>query len=814
MFLLATVIALAACSQEVDMSGIRPKSEIKVNATTSDTRISFGDKGADNMRPIYWSADDCLYVVETASIGSTNKVTALTATGPTLSNGGRDASFSFSFDAATADRYSYMACYGEYVGSGEDYICAEVPSVQMPTANSVDPKACVLFAKDLTLYSARPSELSLTLTHATAYGCMTLKNVGRGIKSVTLTADTAIATTSYGCLCDEIGDMVFVVDGTESNSITFDGIEDIAGDGSQSFDVWFGSIPAEISRFKVAYTTTDGRTFCREIDTAAAGKKPLTLARGKVHAFSVDMASAVEQVPCYEKVTDEPADWSGKYLIVYENGTEALVYTGIDKYSSSTLSVAVADNRIESNATVDACATVIEPYGNGYSIEIGDKGYIGHSGTSAGIKFSTSMDSDLTNTLSYSTSGVSIKSVGTGYSLRYNNTNTSVFRFYKSGQKAIQLYKYTGSAVSGGTTPPATEVVPTFDSVETDRVTESTALVYCVGENFDLAASVCFVLKADGGATLRVTPDMCYATYASAELSGLSAGTKYTVYAEAVMGSGTTVTSSSATFTTKEPSTSHRGWLELPAMTPSITTATEHCYSSGDRNYTAYYDTATYSSLWVAYPLAKGHTGSLSRPDWEAAPDIAESSQINVWDGSYGVNYASGNIYARGHQVPNADRNGNAGMQAQTFYAINSTPQIQNGFNGGIWANLETAIRNALPSSGSDSLYVATGPVYKTVGGSETVKYIQPQHDSKKCPVPNYYFKVVLKVKRTGSAVTSAMAVGFWFEHKVYSDSYTSYACTVDEIEQKTGFDFFANLPDDVESVAEKNGSWDTFTSW
>ncbi len=266
--------------------------------------------------------------------------------------------------------------------------------------------------------------------------------------------------------------------------------------------------------------------------------------------------------------------------------------------------------------------------------------------------------------------------------------------------------------------------------------------------------------------------------------------------------------------------------MEIPAR-GAVSTAQEYRVKddAGERNYSAYYDTGTYSSLWVAYPLAAGHMGSISRPKpepWAAYGGVDESRQINVWDGAYGVaytptTYVNGNSYARGHQIANADRNGKEQMQIQTFSAINSTPQIQNGFNGGIWASLEAAIQThakSLPAS--DSLYVATGPVYKTVGGSEAIIYIQPQHDTKKCPVPNYYYKVLLKVKRSGETITDAMAVGFWFEHKEYSDSkaYLNYAVSVDEIERKTGFDFFANLPNAIEAVAEQNSSWDTFTAF
>jgi endonuclease G len=160
--------------------------------------------------------------------------------------------------------------------------------------------------------------------------------------------------------------------------------------------------------------------------------------------------------------------------------------------------------------------------------------------------------------------------------------------------------------------------------------------------------------------------------------------------------------------------------------------------------------------------------------------------------------------------VPDADRDHtSAKMLSQTYLSVNSTPQIQNGFNGGIWSSLEGAIRSEVTDYG-DTIYIVTGPVFQTVGGNEKVNYITNKGDGKRVPVPNYYYKVVLKV--SGS---SASAVGFWFEHKEYtSGSYSSYAVSVDEIEQKTGMNFFVNLPDAIENDAESNTSWSTFQSF
>ena len=43
-------------------------------------------------------------------------------------------------------------------------------------------------------------------------------------------------------------------------------------------------------------------------------------------------------------------------------------------------------------------------------------------------------------------------------------------------------------------------------------------------------------------------------------------------------------------------------------------------------------------------------------------------------------------------------------------------------------------------------------------------------------------------------------------EHKANTDTdVAKYAISIDELEKKTGIDFFCNLPDDIEAVVESN---------
>ena len=298
----------------------------------------------------------------------------------------------------------------------------------------------------------------------------------------------------------------------------------------------------------------------------------------------------------------------------------------------------------------------------------------------------------------------------------------------------------------------------------------------------------------------------------SADVEGLSAGTTYYVQSYVVV-DGQTFTGSVTSFKTvaaQVPAVSGKFWLELPGAVSGTDYVVNTYYGSSttdaNRNYTHCYDKSTYTSLWTAYHLNSSHMGSLSRPSkWSCSPSISTSDQVNLCSSSYN------DSYSRGHMIPNASRNSNETMQLQTFYVTNSVPQIQDYFNGGVWQNLESALQSIAES---EEIYIVTGVAFNKVGESKSITYTTAKDDTKSVPVPNYFYKVVLKVEKSGNTVTSASTVGFWFEHRTYTDSYINYAESVDQIEQWTGMDFFVNLPDSIELTAEANDDWSKFQSF
>lgn len=227
-------------------------------------------------------------------------------------------------------------------------------------------------------------------------------------------------------------------------------------------------------------------------------------------------------------------------------------------------------------------------------------------------------------------------------------------------------------------------------------------------------------------------------------------------------------------------------WLELPAVKSQSNSRFITHYttvkSKKVRNFSLYFDTHEKIAYWVAYPHCKMYLGSQGRSgEFELDPNFSGNEQMNTTVPGYD----------RGHQIPSGDRTAAYEMNVQTFYYSNMTPQL-GSFNQKIWVDLENKVREW--TKACDTLYVVTGAVLKTAGGNETVKYASDKVGNR-IAVPNYYFKVLLRLDVSGGNYNYS-AIGFWFEHKANSGKVTrSYAMSVDDIERKTGMDFFVNLP-------------------
>lgn len=227
------------------------------------------------------------------------------------------------------------------------------------------------------------------------------------------------------------------------------------------------------------------------------------------------------------------------------------------------------------------------------------------------------------------------------------------------------------------------------------------------------------------------------------------------------------------------------GWLELPAMDDESLGYYSHSFEMNGqkyRNYSFGWSQDDLVSIWMAYPLCSMYTNKrVNRTDeWAYDPILGEEFSSAPFGGY-------GGSYARGHQVPSADRLCCREANVQTFYGTNMTPQNY-GHNGGIWQDIESYVRNI--ANTSDTTYVVTGCMVKDS------KTFTTDSDGKKMTVPTAYYKALLRYSKSSTLSTWA-AMAFYTEHKDYpaNTPFKTIVMSVDSLETVTGLDFFANLP-------------------
>ena len=197
--------------------------------------------------------------------------------------------------------------------------------------------------------------------------------------------------------------------------------------------------------------------------------------------------------------------------------------------------------------------------------------------------------------------------------------------------------------------------------------------------------------------------------------------------------------------------------------------------------YTASYNSFWLISNWVAYELTpQKAVGQVKRPKIQCKPD-----PLVTGASAEHADYTNSG-FCRGHLSPAMDMKWSETAMNESFYMSNICPPTE-GLNNGMWRRTEEHL-HAMAVGGS-TLYICSGPIVPK----------NPQRfGNNHVAVPTYYYKVVC-MKVNGHWYS----IGFILPNEECMGSMFDYAISVDEIESKTGIDFFFNLPDDVEDEME-----------
>ena len=206
------------------------------------------------------------------------------------------------------------------------------------------------------------------------------------------------------------------------------------------------------------------------------------------------------------------------------------------------------------------------------------------------------------------------------------------------------------------------------------------------------------------------------------------------------------------------------------------------------KNYTLSYSEKHEQAEWVAYDLK---TENLDNHHYER-PYFIKDELVSSGSADWKNYKKSG--FDKGHLCPAGDMSFSEESYNETFLTSNISPQTH-VFNAGIWNTLEQKVRYWAQKL--DGLYVVTGPVL--IEGLQTI-------GKENVAVPTYFYKVLMTKKEGQTKM-----IAFLVPTKIDDTPLYKHVISVDELEKKTGIDFFPKLNDKIELELEKSSD---YKSW
>lgn len=243
------------------------------------------------------------------------------------------------------------------------------------------------------------------------------------------------------------------------------------------------------------------------------------------------------------------------------------------------------------------------------------------------------------------------------------------------------------------------------------------------------------------------------------------------------------------------------GYIALPSeLEKPWCAAQNHAKDHELRNYEYYsicYRENYEQAEWSAYCLTGEHLVKNAGRSDDFRPDPKISS------GSATLADYKGSGYDRGHLSPAADFAFDKTAMSETFYMSNMSPQA-GSFNRGMWKDLESTVRDWAKKFGR--VYVVSGPVLeKSADEYETI-------GANRVSIPQYYYKVMLAPlyedendAATPDDAKNICAIAFIFPNKKCEGSFFDYAVSIDDVEKRTGLDFFSQLDENVQDKVERS---------
>jgi DNA/RNA endonuclease G (NUC1) len=287
----------------------------------------------------------------------------------------------------------------------------------------------------------------------------------------------------------------------------------------------------------------------------------------------------------------------------------------------------------------------------------------------------------------------------------------------------------------------------------------------------------------------------------SATLENLESGTQYYIRAYAITSAGTSY-SVERIFTTasENPALVDNDHLLLGNPTGATTNIVNaNNYLMVKPQYCLSYNNSKRTANWVAWHLNSSWLGSVSRQDDFRADYTLPDTWYHVTESDY---YYSQYGFDRGHMCPSADRTATVADNSATFLMTNMVPQSPNN-NQIVWESFESYCRN-LAKSGSE-LYIISGP-YGEGGTSSKGTFTILKSG---VVVPSHVWKIALVLPNGNNDIsrintsTRVIAVVIPNNQECSKYQWTYYRVSVDSVENLTGYNFFTNIPTDIQDALE-----------